>query len=502
MLKLQLDNITLEQIKNNYYKIYNNDFTYIGEYNTDINGYGKYYDDAISYHGFWINNIFNGKGNIIYNIKNDMNITKYNGDFKDGVKDGYGKEYYVKEYYYVGYFKNDLKEGKGILYKNNNIIFDGLWYNNHPINDETIYKMVDGINTIEYNNISIDLNINITFNDKITTFYDNNKIKYEGKVVNNVYNGFGEYYQLYDDKHWKMYEGNFIDGLFNGKGILYNYDRSIFYKGIFTEGNIAEENVEVKYFYCDRKEKWKFKGIINLKKQIDNTQYNKIFTTYKEYPKIYILQGEKIDYINGKMIIGKWIDDKLNGNVIIYNLRLHNIFKGIIKDDEYVEGIEYYDNGLIKFEGKYSIWGNNNSAIKIAKKYIGKFYNLRNTEYKEGNIIKMINMSDTYMNYKLNDIGKICKKNTSNNWYTYKKGNFKYNNLNGMGEEYDNNGLIKLKGKYVNGLLEGYCIEYKNGLKCYEGNFFNSYRHGSGTIYDDNGNFVLNGRFSYGQLTN
>ena len=492
---LKFDNI--KHIKNNYYKIYNDEFIYVGEYvNKYITGYGKYYDDIISYHGNWENNKFYGKGYLLYNNKNDHNIMKYIGNFKNGLKHGLGKEYYQKNFHYEGEFKKDVKYGKGILYKDNNIIFEGDWYDNEPINNDKFYKMYDGSETFEYNNISINSNINITFNNQIITYYkDQEYLKYQGKVLNNVYNGFGKYFMKYEDKYWLLYEGNFLNGLYHGKGILYNYDKSIYYSGFFKQGLIAEENVEINFLdYKDNKDNRKYKGIINLKEgDIINTDNTKIINFY---PIIYFLKGEHVDYIKKTITIGEWTNNELYGKIIIQNLENgKTLFKGNMKNNIYEDGIEYYDNGNIKFEGKY------NNVNNYIGNYIydGKYYNKDNTEYKEGKIIKMDNTSDMYINYKLNGFGTIYIK--YNNWQLHKKGNFKYNNLHGKGEVYNNTNTIQFKGNYVNGLLEGQGVEYHNNqIISYQGNYFNSFRHGTGTLLDTNGQFILNGNFRYGQF--
>ena len=50
----------------------------------------------------------------------------YEGDFVNGKYEGNGKEIYGEGFYYIGQFKNNLRNGKGkIYYPNGNIMYEG-----------------------------------------------------------------------------------------------------------------------------------------------------------------------------------------------------------------------------------------------------------------------------------------------------------------------------------------------------------------------------------------
>ena len=77
------------------------------------------------------NYILNGnkyKGNII-DGKGEMDyfIGKYEGNFKNGIKEGYGRMIYKNGDLFDGNWKNDIKEGDGRLIYNNKDIYDGNW---------------------------------------------------------------------------------------------------------------------------------------------------------------------------------------------------------------------------------------------------------------------------------------------------------------------------------------------------------------------------------------
>ena len=63
-----------------------------------------------------------GKGKIYYPDK-----SKYEGDFKNDMKDGHGTLEYPDGRKYVGEFKNDLMHGKGVMTTKNKRPIEGIW---------------------------------------------------------------------------------------------------------------------------------------------------------------------------------------------------------------------------------------------------------------------------------------------------------------------------------------------------------------------------------------
>ena len=58
---------------------------------------------------------------------------KYDGEWINGKKERYGKYYHSNGKYYIGYFKNNLKNGKGVLYYPNGAIkFKEKFLNGKP----------------------------------------------------------------------------------------------------------------------------------------------------------------------------------------------------------------------------------------------------------------------------------------------------------------------------------------------------------------------------------
>ena len=123
------------------------------------------------------NYIINGnkyKGNII-DGKGEMDyfIGKYEGNFKNGNKEGYGKFIYKNGDLYDGNWKNDIEEGDGRIIYNNKDIYDRNW----------VEGKKEGFGIIYYNN-----------KDKINLI-DNKEIdRYYGHFKNNLKEGEGEIY--------------------------------------------------------------------------------------------------------------------------------------------------------------------------------------------------------------------------------------------------------------------------------------------------------------------
>ena len=90
-------------------------------------GFGKViYEDGHYYIGQFKDNLRNGKGTL-YNKNGNI---KYEGDWINNKKEGNGKYIYEDGNYYIGQFKDNLRDGKGKVYLPNGImIYDGIFIN-------------------------------------------------------------------------------------------------------------------------------------------------------------------------------------------------------------------------------------------------------------------------------------------------------------------------------------------------------------------------------------
>ena len=205
-----------------YYEMRPVEFTngnvYKGGWSTEMNmeGLGKYYlkEEGVLAEGIWKEgnliyarvfitkendlfdiyegnirySAFNGKGKLILS-----NGVRYEGDFEDGERTGYGKIFYDDGTVYEGQIEKSELKGKGKMTWKNGYEYEGYF--------------------------------------KFNKFMGNGILKgpsgdiYEGEFVNNLFHGVGKY--LYNNGN--SYEGQFLYGAKKGKGVykclnLYEYD--------------------------------------------------------------------------------------------------------------------------------------------------------------------------------------------------------------------------------------------------------------------------------------
>ena len=111
------------------YKFKMDNSIYKGSWNKNgkKEGFGIYINPSNDiYIGYFLNDLFNGKGKLI-----NSNGDYFEGNFINGKANGNGKLIIKKDNYsYEGQFKNDLPNGFGIYYWNNDTFYEGNWVNN------------------------------------------------------------------------------------------------------------------------------------------------------------------------------------------------------------------------------------------------------------------------------------------------------------------------------------------------------------------------------------
>ena len=107
----------------------NGDIKYKGDYVKDkAEGNGKYICENGDYYiGQWKNGLRNGKGKEIYKYGDS-----YEGDCVNDKWEGNGKYIWKDGHYYEGQWKNDLRHGKAKeYYADGNIKYDGDFVNDN-----------------------------------------------------------------------------------------------------------------------------------------------------------------------------------------------------------------------------------------------------------------------------------------------------------------------------------------------------------------------------------
>lgn len=363
------------------------------------------------YRGNIINGLFDGRG-ILYD-KYDNSII-YNGYFKKGKQDNFGKLYRNGNLIYEGFFSEGKYNGKGILYKNNIKIYEGYFKEG------------------EYDGIGIEYFSN--GNKKRKAIYYKNKIcdKCKGILYDNnnneVYSGLLKYGRpkegknliIYGDDDYIIYKGDFSSFKYNGKGIVYY------------------ENINKKKFDGILKDDYYAKGILYYKNEFK--EYEGEFNNNKyEGEGILYFETNDIIYYKGSFMSGEF------KNGTLYDLKGLKLYKGDFKNNMPKEGknIKLYNrNGYLEFEGEIFDFAYNGKGKTFEKNIMifeGIFENgnkVKGTSY-ENNIKKY---EGEYKNDKFNGHGKLYEiYEDTNEIYLYYEGNFKDNQIFGEGIKYYKN---------------------------------------------------------------
>ena len=283
-----------------------------GEYiNGELNGKCKeYFDDGILlFEGEYLNGKkWNGKGydrkgNVVYELNNGKGYVKhycrrakcldFEGDFLNGEKNGYFKDYSEGKLIFEGEYKEGKKNGKGkkYNYQTGELIFEGEYLYDWKIKGKEYIKGKLGYEgeylfNQKWNGKGYDENGNIIYtlrkgSGKIKEYDDNNGylifdgeylngkkngkcreyrngiLIFEGEYLNGQKNGQGKEYRdsgrlqyegeflngkrhgkvkEYNDKGKLSFEGEYKDGRRNGKGKQYNYNGKLIFNGVYKDG--------------------------------------------------------------------------------------------------------------------------------------------------------------------------------------------------------------------------------------------------------------------------
>ena len=158
-----------------------------------------------------------------YTIINNNLI--FEGDYIDGKRTRYGKEYYEEKFEdkmiikYKGKYLNGKRNGKGVEYYNNGEIkFEGIYLfgqrykgNGYDRNGKKIYELEEGKGYIKEFDDDNDIMFEGEYpNGKGKEYFNKEKVKFEGDYVNGIkWNGIG-----YDQDHKVIYN------LKNGRGYI------------------------------------------------------------------------------------------------------------------------------------------------------------------------------------------------------------------------------------------------------------------------------------------
>ena len=322
-------------------KILNNGNIYIGQINSKQEFYGRccfiYTHSPITYFvGYIINKEFTGQG-FYFNYQWKK---LYEGKFAHNLKNGFGILFREDGTIYSGEFINDIPNGKGVLYYPNNIRFEGHFYNGFQ-------------------------------NDKGYLINPNKLIKQQIKYSN----------------------GNIIE-----QGEIYDYNRSK-YKKLFKED---------------------FEEFEKNCKKLGYEKYMNLMMNIKETKDTYMLKKGIKEEING-IYIGEMnsVGFKYGRGVFIDNYTQMYYVGYFVNNEKHGKGVNYYPNGKVKYIGEYKRdkpYGQGEFRYKNGEILQGKFnsvgegygvYNFNDGAYWKGSFYAWsLNGSGTYFDKNGNCLGQ------------------------------------------------------------------------------------------------
>ena len=377
----------------------NGKIEYEGEYlNGERSGKGKeyykvyfgvgqsiYYFVKLKYEGEYLHGKMHGKGKLYSPINEDK--LQFQGEFRNGKKwdgkiyDYCGKvEYEIKngngigeimlvnysdevgDCHYIGEYKNGERNGKGKEYDGSSyLIYEGEYLNGKKWNGKgydtegnIIYEIKNGngeIKVLLHTKKGLGCIFNGEYkNGNITKgkFYHCGNLVFEGEYLNGEFwNGI--YYEYDDDDH-KILEGEIKNGKLNGKGKEYYINGKLKFEGEYLKdkrwngkiydrkglGNIILElkngNGEGKEYYTNTN--LKFEG-----KYLNGLKHGK----GKEY-----FSSGALEYD------GEYLNGLKHGKGKLYDIKLHKIFEGEFYKGEKWNGIgKEFDEYVKKYDVEY-----------------------------------------------------------------------------------------------------------------------------------------------------
>lgn len=360
-------------------------------------------------------------------------------------------------------------------------------------------------------------------------YHKNGIIKYSGYFKNN--NLHGKDIKLYNEDQSLNFEGEISEGRKEGFGILYHENGFAYYKGNFKKNRFDDQNGKLYHkngvlqFEGSIKEGKKqgygklfhSEGTLQFTGNFKNDEiHQKSCTLYKSG-----LKTEKINFRN-----------ELSNSYSEINMGHIKIFEGdILCGKKNGPGKSYDQNGKLQFEGTYRVDKKHGLDCKIYDpnthllSYQGEMKN--NTKDGHGILyhtnIDKLDLGHRDSSSKINNPLEFVSSGKNISYHYIYKGNFKNNKIhNENARIYFPNGVIKYCGKVIEGLYQGFAnghweetgkIKFEgvfkdnlyngpnvktyhtNGALEYEGNMLNGKRSKVGILYHKNGKPIYAGTF-------
>jgi len=233
----------------------NNVLKYEGEWKKDqMDGKGIEFnkDGTIKFKGAWLKGEY-VPGSSILTFKDG----KYDGEIKNGKRQGKGLLKFNDGNIYDGEWKDDLKDGQGILYNaEKSIIYKGTWQKDAYFTGKgTLENSTGQIYTGDFKEGKYYGKGILLYSKKDLNGY----LKFEGEFKNGKFDGQG----ILEKSDGKKYEGEWRYGKMHGNGILFNSDGTVNCQGKFEDDYFMGRYIS-EIAYNDGKD-GSYSGGINLK---------------------------------------------------------------------------------------------------------------------------------------------------------------------------------------------------------------------------------------------
>ena len=219
---------------------------YVGEYKEDkektqtLHGKGEYISQAFRYNGEFKDGKKQGKGVYIW-----ANGDKFDGDFANDQVSGKGRWEFASGDIYMGEVMNAVMVGKGVLAAKNGDKYEGLFADGKP-HGQGIYAFANG-DKFEGSMVAGKMSGKGVYTNKrgdrfVVPFVDGvphgngtyefaNGDRYVGEIQNGLLTGKGEYFHSDGQRS----EGNYVNGLLSGPGKFY-FSNGSWFEGSFEGG--------------------------------------------------------------------------------------------------------------------------------------------------------------------------------------------------------------------------------------------------------------------------
>ena len=227
----------------------------------------------------------------------------YEGQFKNGMRCGYGKFTGENGYFYEGNYNNDLPDGKGREETGDGSVYEGDFVNGKKTGKG---RYIFGEGNWKGDKYEGDF-LDGKFHGKGKYFHSNGNI-YEGDYVFGERTGKGRYTW----PNGNVYDGDWLNGRFHGKGRYFHSNGTV-YDGDYVNG---KRNGKGRYVFGEGK--WK------------GDKYEGDFLDDRFHGK------GRYTWTSGKVYEGDWLNDKING----YGIMCYP--DGTVKNG-------FWENGVLKY---------------------------------------------------------------------------------------------------------------------------------------------------------